>query len=106
MSISVVATGLVVEGPSRLLGEEARVVFVLDPFPGSQGSRVAHACEVVCRDQHHAPAVLQTLKRGGRVEVTGELVMERVDGPIEDDLSAVRVWIEASGVSVFEREEA
>jgi len=34
------------------------------------------------------------------VEVTGELVMERVDGPIEDDLSAVRVWIKASGVSV------
>jgi hypothetical protein len=33
MSISVVATGLVVEGPTRLLGEDARVVFVLDPSP-------------------------------------------------------------------------
>jgi hypothetical protein len=40
------------------------------------------------------------------VEVTGQLMMERVDGPVEDDLSAVRVWIEATRVSVLEKEKA
>jgi hypothetical protein len=106
MSISVVATGLVVEGPAPLRGKDARVVFVLDPFPGSQGFRVAHACEVVCLVQDLARWLLEPLHRGERVEVTGQLVMERVDGPVEDDLSAVRAWIEATGVSVLEKEEA
>jgi hypothetical protein len=40
------------------------------------------------------------------VEVTGQLVMEMVHGPVEDDLSAVRVRIEATRVSVLEPEEA
>jgi hypothetical protein len=31
--------------------------------------------------------------------VSGELVMERIDGPIEDDLSAVRMWIKATSVA-------
>jgi hypothetical protein len=103
MSISVVATGLVAEGPSQLRGEAARVVFVLDPFPRSTGSRLAHACEVVCHRQDLAAWVLEPLHLDDRVEVTGQLVMERVDGPVEDDLSAVRVRIEASRVSVLER---
>lgn len=47
----VVATGRVNEGPSQLLGEESWVVFVLDPFPGLAGVRLAHACEVVCRSE-------------------------------------------------------
>jgi hypothetical protein len=106
MSISVVATGLLIEGPSQLLGEEARLVFVLDPFPGPQGSRVAHACEVVGHTQDLAVWVLEALHGDVRVEVTGQLVMERVDGPVEDDLSAARVWIEATRVSVLEEEEA
>jgi hypothetical protein len=106
MPISVVATGLAVEGPAPLLGEDARVVFVLDPFPGTHGSRVAHACEVVCHTQDLAICVLEALHGDVRVEVTGQLVMERVGGPVEDDLSAARVWIEATRVSVLEREEA
>jgi hypothetical protein len=106
MSVSVVATGLVVEGPAPLRGKDARVVFVLDPFPASQGSRVAHACEVVCHTQDLAVWVLEALHAGVRVEVTGQLQMDRVDGPFEDDLSAVRVWIEATRVFVLEREGA
>jgi hypothetical protein len=104
MSISVVATGLVVEGPAPLRGKDARVVFVLDPFPASQGSR-AHACEVVCHAQDLAVWVLEALDGDDRVEVTGQLVMERVYGPFEDDLSAVRVWIEATRVSDLDTEE-
>jgi hypothetical protein len=100
MPIMVVATGRLREGPTRLLGEDSWVVFVLDPFPGSTGSRLAHACEVVCRRQDLATSVLKDAQRGHRVEVTGELVKERIDGPIEDDLSAVRMWIKSSGISV------
>ena len=99
MPIRVVATGRVTEAPSRLLGEDVWDVFVLDPFPDAEGARLAHACEVVCRGQHVAASALESVKRGDRVVVSGELVMERVDGPIEDDLSAVRMWIKATSVA-------
>jgi hypothetical protein len=38
---------------------------------------------------------------GDRVEVTGQLVIEAVVGPIEDDLSAVRVWIKALSIELI-----
>lgn len=61
---------------------------------------MAHAREVVANSQDLATWVLGSLQTGDPVDVSGELVMERVDGPIEDDLSAVRVWINAISVSV------
>ena len=76
MSIRVVAAGRVTAGPSLLLGEDSWEVFVLDPFPGS--------------------AALTRIQRGDLVEVTGELVLERIQGPMEDDLSGARVWIRAT----------
>jgi hypothetical protein len=100
MPIGVVATGRVIEGPSRLLGDVMWEVFVLDPFPDTEGARLAHACEVVCRSQEVAKSPLETVCRGDRVVVSGELVIERVDGPIEDDLSAVRMWIKATSVGL------
>ncbi|HEY2880561.1 hypothetical protein [Nocardioides sp.] len=100
MPIRIVAKGRVTGGPSRLLGDESCVVFVLDPFPDSLGARLAHACEVVCRSQDLASTALETVQWGDLVEVTGELVMETVMGPIEDDLSAVRAWIEATTVAL------
>ncbi len=51
MPIRVVAEGRVREGPTRLLGDEPWVVFVLDPYPDPSGARLAHACEVVCRNR-------------------------------------------------------
>jgi single-stranded DNA-binding protein len=75
------------------------VVFVLDPFPGLRGARLAHACEVVCRERELASTVRRSVQPGVEVMVTGELVMERVDGPIEDDLSAVRARIKATSVT-------
>jgi|tagenome__1003787_1003787.scaffolds.fasta_scaffold20303664_1 hypothetical protein len=99
MPIRVVATGRVVEGPSRLPGEDMWEVFVLDPFPDSDGARLAHACEVVCRSREVVESPPETVCRGDRVVVSGELVIERVSGPIEDDLSAVRLWIEATSVA-------
>jgi hypothetical protein len=99
MPFRVVATGRVTEGPSQL-GDDSWVVFVLDPFPGSAGVRLAHACEVVCRSQELASSALESVQRGDRVEVTGELVMERISGPLEDDLGAVRVWIKATRLAL------
>jgi len=96
MSIRVVATGRVAEWPSRLLGADVQEVFVLDPFPDSEGARTAHACEVVCRSQDLALSSLVSVRCGDQVEVTGELAMERIQGPLEDDLSGVRVWIKAN----------
>ena len=46
-----------------------------------------------------AKSPLETVCRGDRVVVSGELLIERVDGPIEDDLSAVRMWIKATTVA-------
>lgn len=74
-------------------------MFVLDAFPGSPGARLAHACEVACRSGDLASVEMKGVHLGDRVVVSGELVMERIDGPIEDDLSAVRAWIEATSVS-------
>ena len=99
MPIRVVATGRVAEGPSQLLGEDMWEVFVLDPFPDTEGARLAHACEVVCRSQDAANSPLETVCRRDRVVVSGKLVIERIDGPIEDDLSAVRIWIKALSVA-------
>jgi hypothetical protein len=99
MPIRVVAKGRVREGPSELLGDESWVVFVLDPYPDTEGARLAHACEVLCRGQVVASAAEGSVRWGDRVEVTGQLVLERVIGPLEDDLSAVRVWIKASDVT-------
>jgi hypothetical protein len=100
MPIRVVAKGRITEGPSRLLGEEPCVVFVLDPFPDSSARRIAHACEVACLSQDLASTALETVQCGDLVEVTGEMVMESVLGPIEDDLSAVRAWIKATTLTV------
>jgi hypothetical protein len=61
---------------------------------------------VVCRRQDLPSSNVRAVACGDAVEVTGELLMERVSWPIEDDLSAVRVRIEATRVTVLEKEEA
>ena len=42
---------------------------------------------------------LETVQCGDQVRVTGQLVLEGIAGPLEDDLSALRVWIQASSVA-------
>jgi len=99
MPIRVVATGRVKEGPSRLDGDEApTVVFVLDPFPGPGEVGLAHACEVVCRGHELAMWVTEGVQPGQPVTVNGELTMQPIQGPLEDDLSGVRTWIVAGAV--------
>ena len=97
VSIRVVATGRVAEGPSHLLGEDMWEVFVLDPFPDTEVARLAHACEVVCRSQDVAKSPLETVCRGDRVVVSGDLLVERVDGPMRT-ISALRTTGRRAGV--------
>lgn len=81
-------------------------MFVPGPFPDSEGARLAHAWEGVRRSQRVASSLLASVRRGDRVVVSGDLVMERVDGPIEDDLSAVRMWIKATSVASCDDSQA
>jgi hypothetical protein len=77
-------------------------VFVLDPYPEPEPESdlvgAAHGCEVRCRDQRLIGEVLRGGEVGASVAVTGELIVSVVWGPVEDELSAVRVAIEAEGV--------
>ena len=74
------------------------MTFVLDPFPEPAGAGEAHACEVVCRGYELAMAVMEGVRRGDSVAVVGDLMMQRMQGPLEDDLTGVRAWIVAAVV--------
>ena len=96
MPVRVFATGRVTEGPSYMDREDAeKAVFVLDPFPETGEAGVAHACEVVCPGHELAVGVMKGIQRGQPVAVSGELMMQRIQGPLEDDLTAVRARIVA-----------
>jgi hypothetical protein len=95
VSVTVEATGRVTGPPSRVSSEGGVLaVFVLDPYPGAAGG-TAHACEVRCRDDQLIREVLRQATVGARVMVSGKLTMSMTSGPMEDDLCAVRVGIEA-----------
>jgi hypothetical protein len=99
MPVRVLATGRVTEGPSYVDREDAEmVVFVLDLFPEPVEAGVAHACEVVFHGHELATAVMKGVRRGEPVAVNGDLMMQRIHGPLEDDLTGVRAWIVATVV--------
>jgi hypothetical protein len=111
MPISVVATGRVTGAPSRVSADDgALAVFVFDPYPEptpestleSTPAGRAHGCEVLCRDDRLVGEVLRHGVVGAWVAVRGELTLSRALGPVEDELGAVRVDIEADEVC-FER---
>lgn len=104
MSIRVEATGRVTGAPSPVSTEDGVLtVFVFDPFPGPVPAGIAHACEVRCRDNRLAGDVLRHGLVGAQVAVSGELLLATVSGPVEDELCAVRVSIEADDVSLGPR---
>ena len=107
MPISVVATGRVTGAPSRVSADHgALAVFVFDPYPEptpeSTPAHRAQRCEVRCRGDRLVGEVLRRGVVGTRVAVRGELTLSRALGPVEDELGAVRVDIEADEVC-FER---
>jgi hypothetical protein len=80
-------------------------VFVLDPFPNADTAGTARACEVRCRDVRLVDEVLARSVVGTPVAVSGELTMSRAGDPVEDELSAVLVAIEAEAVQFSARAE-
>lgn len=98
MSIKVEATGRVTGAPSQVSTDNGMLaVFVFDPIPAAAPAGTAHACEVRCRAKRLIRDVLR-LGVGAWVVVSGELTMFSASGPVEDELCAVRVSIEADQV--------
>jgi hypothetical protein len=99
MSIKVEATGQVTGAPSPVSTDDGMLaVFVFDPFPAPAPAGVAHACEVRRRDHQLIGELLRQGVDGASVAVSGELTMCLAMGPVEDELCAVRVSIEADEV--------
>jgi hypothetical protein len=99
MSIRVEATGRVTGAPCPVSTEHGVLtVFVFDPFPEPVPAGTAHACEVRCRDSRLVGDVLRRGLVGASVAVSGELLLAAVSGPVEDELCAVLVSIEADEV--------
>jgi hypothetical protein len=99
MSIRVEARGRMTGAPSQVSTDDgALAVFVLDPYPDPAPVGQAHACEVRCRDIGLVGEVLRHGVVGASVAVRGELAMWVTSGPVEDELCAVRVSIEADQV--------
>jgi hypothetical protein len=104
MPIRVEATGRVTGAPSPVSTDDGVLtVFVFNPFPESAPAGIAHAYEVRCRDDRLVGDVLRHGLVGASVAVSGELVMTAVSGPVEDELCAVQVSIEAEDVSFGSR---
>jgi hypothetical protein len=99
MSIKVEATGKVTGAPALVSADHAVLaVFVFDPFPDAARGGSAHGCEVRCRDSRLVDRVLAGGAVGTGVAVSGQLTMSRAGAPVEDELCAVRVAIEADEV--------
>ena len=99
MPIKVVAVGRVVAAPRESSADHGDLaVFVLDPFPEWAPADAARGCEVRCRDSRLIREVLRDGVVGAEVTIRGQLTMSRCSWPVEDDLCAVRVSIEADDV--------
>jgi hypothetical protein len=99
MSIKVEATGRITGAASPVSTDDGMLaVFVFDPFSEPAPAGMAHACEVRCRDTQLIGEVLRRGVAGASVAVSGELTMSRPTGPVEDELCAVRVSIQADEV--------
>jgi hypothetical protein len=106
MSIQTVARGRVVGAPVEVQTDQGvAAVFILaprtSPFLGPELAGPWPAvCEVWCREGPLAAAVMKGLRGQDAVVLAGQLWMEPVTGPIEDELSATRVRIEADSIGI------
>jgi hypothetical protein len=105
-SIRVQAMGEVTGAPARVSADDGVLaVFVFDPFHDLATAGMAHACEVRCRDARLVDEVLRQGILGALVAVSGGLTVSRAGEPVEDELCAVRVAIEAQEVRFPARAE-
>jgi hypothetical protein len=97
--IKVMATGRLLTTPNPITTENGdAVVFVIDPFPGPTPAGTAHQCEVLYHHPRLAHALLDHGIIGASVILRGELTLWHPSAPVEDELSAVRVSINADDI--------
>jgi hypothetical protein len=96
MTIQVVAQGLVVGEPVALAVEDDSATVLLLQDACACDEPVEY--EVFCRDPDLAQLVLERVRRGDLLVVTGLLRLHRVLGPVEDEVSAARVVLDAATV--------
>ena len=103
--IHTVARGTVVGEPVALQTDDGTAtVFILEPnelpaLASPQAGPWPAACEVWCREARLAAATM-ALHTRQPVLILGQLWLEPLTGPLEDELSAVRVHIEAATIGV------
>jgi hypothetical protein len=103
--IHTVARGTVIGEPVTLQTDQGTTtVFILAPHALSalaspEAGPWPAACEVWCREARLAAASLYLHNRQ-LVVILGKLWLEPLTGPLEDDLSGVRVHIEATTVGL------
>jgi hypothetical protein len=106
VGIQTVARGTVVGAPVEVQTDDGvAAVFVLAPRRASSlarelGGPWPAVCEVWCRRRPMARAVMKGLRGRETVVLVGELWLEPVVGPLEDELSAARVRIEADSIGI------
>jgi hypothetical protein len=106
VSIQTVVHGAVVGAPVEVQTDEGvAAVFVLAPNRRPSLTRQLSGsgpavCEVWCRQRQLATAVMKSLRGREAVVLRGALWLEQVVGPLEDDLSATRVRIEADSIGI------
>ena len=97
MGMHAVARGLVIGEPAVVTTDEGvATVFVVGDSREGAGS-VAY--QVRCREPSLCQLVRTQVHTGDAVVVVGVVALERVPVPVEDDLSAARVSLEAVAVA-------
>jgi hypothetical protein len=93
----VVARGRVVGAPEEITVDAGKATVLLLAGTGAADEVEYQVC---CRDGGLGQLVRDRVRVGDAMVIVGELAVRRVDGPIEDTLSAATVTLEAETVAV------
>jgi hypothetical protein len=97
MGIEAIARGRVVGGPLQVLSKDGSTcVFLLRDSAG-RPNEVEY--EVVCRAPNLEALARRCVRPDDALVVLGSLSLTRPAGPIEDDLSAAKVTLEATTIA-------
>jgi hypothetical protein len=97
MSIQAVARGRVAGPPIEITGDAGTATVLLLRDADAQEGQVEY--QVFCRGPQLARLVRDSVRLGDALVVIGEVILHRVGGPIEDDLLAAWVSVEAVTVA-------
>ena len=96
MSIFAAARGRVVGAPIELSGDGGMATVLLMRDTAAHDDQVEY--QVFCRDGDLARLVREKVRIGDALVVVGEVMLHRVSGPIDEDLPAA--WVSVEAVSV------